>query len=352
MNGSVILSEAKNLAVESLPDSKNILRYAQDDQVTSLKLRVESGVTLPGEGPLQVAAEVWLPDAGGNPPGTVLICLPGGGMNRRFYVLESSDGDNSFSFAHQMRARGFIVVLIDHLGIGESDRPADGYALTPGRLAQANAQATEHILALLRQGKLTTSLPALPRLKSIGVGHSMGAMMTVLQQAQYRQHAAVALLGFGTKGLPEYLKPEVRELAANPEAVRAQLVRLAREMFVVPYPRVSRSPRGNDLYGSGNADPKAVGALKEALDVLLPVPCFMSILPGNVAPEAARIEAPVFIGVGERDMVGPPQDTPASFPASRSVVLHVLPEAGHSHFLFPARAGLFNRLADWAKSVV
>ncbi|MGH8693764.1 MAG: alpha/beta hydrolase, partial [Burkholderiales bacterium] len=276
---------------------------------TPVRLRIGSGISVAGEAPLHIAAEVRLPDfARLSHQPLALVCLPGGGMNRRFFDLVTGDGDDSFSFARQMSARGFIVILLDHLGIGESDRPADGYALTPERLAQANARATEHILALLREGKLTPDLAALPTLKSIGVGHSMGAMMTILQQAQYRQHAAITLLGFATRGLPEYLKPEVRELAANPAAVRAELVRRAREMFVLPYPRITRSPRGGDLYGSGDADPKAVAALKTALDVLLPVPCFMSMLPGNVAPEAARIEVPVFIGVGECDMTGSAQD--------------------------------------------
>ncbi len=315
----------------------------------SIVLRLGSGVSIPGEGALRIAAEVWLPEVA--KPDVALVCLPGGGMNRRFFDLMPADGDESFSFARHMRAQGFIVVLIDHLGIGDSDRPADGYALTPDLLAQGNAQATTQVLALLREGKLAGHLPALPKLQSIGVGHSMGAMMTTLQQAQYRQHAAIALLGFATRGLPEYLKPEVREMAADTAKVRSELARLAREMFVLPYPRINRSPRGGDLYGSGNAEAKAIGALKQALDVLLPVPCFMSMLPGNVAPEAASIEVPVFIGVGERDMTGVPRDIPAAFKASRKVSLHILPEAGHSHFLFPARRGLFEALAAWAKSV-
>lgn len=317
-----------------------------------IALRLDSGVVI-GKEKLQIAAEAWLPQDVSS-EAIALVCLPGGGMNRRFFNLAPADGDESFSFARQMRARGFIVVLIDHLGIGESDRPDDGYALTPQVLTQANAAATTQALALLREGKLATGVPALPALKSIGVGHSMGGMMTTLQQAKYGQHAAIALLGFATRGLPQYLKPEVRELAADTAAVRAELVRLARDMFVLPYPRITRGPRGGgeDLYGSGNAEAKGIAALKDALDVLLPVPCFMSMLPGNIAPEAARIEVPVFIGVGERDMTGVPREIPAAFKASRKVSLHILPEAGHSHFLFPARAGLFEALASWAKSVI
>ena len=332
MKTSVVASEAQNSTA--------------DKPVT---LRIASGVAPQNEGRLHVAAEIWLPDNVA-PDARALICLPGGGMNRRFFDLMPADGDDSFSFARQMRARGFIVVLIDHLGIGESDRPADGYMLTPNLIAATNARATEHVLKLLRTGGFEGA-SALPGLKSIGVGHSMGAMMTVIQQAQYLQHSAIALLGFATRGLPEYVKPEVRELAADHARVREELIPLAREMFQQPYPRITRGPRGDDLYGSASAEAKAVAALKAALDVLLPVPCYMSMLPGNVAPEAASIDVPVFIGVGERDMTGPPGEIPAAFSASPRLSLHVLPEAGHSHFLFPSRAGLFGALAAWAQSI-
>lgn len=318
----------------------------------SVKLRLDAGVTLPGAPALKLAVEIFLPQADAAGAGSkVLVCLPGGGMNRRFFDLLPSDGDQSFSFARHMRERGFIVVLVDHLGIGESDQPEDGYALTPDVLATANQQVAATVLKGMRDGTLIPDLPALPSLKSIGVGHSMGAMMTVLQQARAQQYDALVLLGFGTHGLPQFLKPEARELAKNQGAVRAELVRLARDMFVQPYPRIGRSPRGDDLYGSGKADPRGVSALKDAIEPLLPVPCFMSMLPDNVAPEAAQINVPVFVGVGERDMTGDPALLPAAYPASPAVTLHILPEAGHSHFLFPSRLGLFDRLTDWLHKI-
>jgi pimeloyl-ACP methyl ester carboxylesterase len=96
-----------------------------------------------------------------------------------------------------------------------------------------------------------------------------------------------------------------------------------------------------------------VQALKAASgEPVLPLPAYHSMLPGNVAFEAAQIDVPVFLGVGERDMVGPPHQVPAAFTKSSDVTLLVLPEAGHSHFLFPSRKRLFDRLATWARSVL
>ncbi|MGH8458570.1 MAG: alpha/beta hydrolase [Nevskiales bacterium] len=311
-----------------------------------IQRHLDSGVTLPGEGTLRVAVEIRMPAPSALRP-IALVCLPGGGMNRHYFDLSAKDGKAdamSFSFARQMTARGFIVVMMDYLAIGGSDRPADGYALTPEVLVQASAHVLDQVLAELRAQQ--------PALKTIGVGHSMGAMMTVLQQAKYHQHQAVALLGFSTRGLPEYLIQEARELAVSDRAAaRDCMVGLARKTFFEPYPVIKPSAQASTLYAGSRADPRAASIIRPASTHLLPVPAFMSMLPGNVAPEAAQIDVPVFLGLGELDIAGPPQDIPAAFPASPEVSLHIWPATGHSHFLFPARSELFEQIAEWAEKV-
>lgn len=317
----------------------------------AIELRLDAGVVLDGEPPLQVAASVYLP-ARVDDPAVALVCLAGGNMNRRYYDLQVAD-DDSFSFATQMTARGFLVVAIDHLGLGDSSRPADGYALTADVIAQANANATTEILARLRDGRLAGGVKALPSLRSVGVGHSMGAMLTVLQQARAQQHAGVALLGFSTRGLPEFVPDDVRMLAASDvPALRARIAEFARRLFVEPYPRIRGSGGSNAaLYGSAGADPRGVAALKAATDSLLPLPAFLSMVPGNVAPEAAQLDVPVLLMLGEHDMAGPPDEAPRALTSCPGVTLEVLPGAGHSHFLFEARSALFERLACWARSL-
>lgn len=318
-----------------------------------ISLRLDSGAALPGEDGLQMAASVWLPTQPESAP-AVLLCLPGGNMNRGYYDLRPPDDEqnSAYNFAAQMTARGFVVAALDYLGVGDSDRPQDGWQLTPDLLTQANAHAGGELLMRLREGRLTDGLPALPTLPSIGVGHSMGAMMTLLMQAAARPHSAIALLGFSTRGLPEYVPPRVAALLKEGVDVRPRLVELAREMFREPYPAVRSVGNGAALYGSGQAERDGITALKAATGSLLAVPAFMSMLPGNVAPEAARIDVPVFLGLGEHDMAGPPQAIPAAFPGAPEVALQILPGAGHSHFLFPSRVALFERLDGWARRVV
>jgi len=308
-----------------------------------MTLRLPLTLTLPNEGPLQIAATLFEPPTGSDAP-ILLVCLPGGGMNRGYFDLMAEGGDTSFSFARQMSARGFHVLTMDHLGIGDSTRPVDGYALDAPLLAQANAEALDQVLEPLRL--------RMPQLRSVGVGHSMGAMLTLLQQSQYRPHAAIALLGFSTRGLPDYTPPAQAELARDPEQLRQQLPALARRVFREPYPKVQRDPQAKGIFGGSGADPRGIAALKAASDEpLLPLPAYHSMLPGNVASDAAKIDVPVFLAVGDRDMAGPPQQIPAAFTASADIELQVLPETGHAHFLFAARHQLFDRLAVWTRYV-
>lgn len=316
--------------------------------VIRASLRLEAGVALPGEGPLELAVEVFAPR---EPLPIAFVCLPGGAMTRRYFDLQAGD-DDSYSFARQMAARGFTSVLVDHLGVGESSRPTDSYALSAELLAAANGYVTEQVLDKLRNGYINKEIAPISKVRSVGVGHSMGAMLTILQQAEFGQHAGIAVLGFSTRGLPEYLSAEAREVARDPVAARRAAPLLARAMFREDYPAIGRSEDGAALYAGANAERGGVEAIKAARERLLPVPAFQSMLPGNVAPEAARIDVPVFVGLGERDMAGPPLEAPKAFSGSPAVSFHLLPQAGHSHFLFPARAGLFDALAAWAQSAI
>lgn len=307
-------------------------------------------VALPGAP--QVAVSLWLPDE----PATarrIWCCLPGGNMTRGYYDLRppGASDDQSYSFAAKMTAQGDLVMALDYLGLGGSTQPDDGYQLTPWLLTEANAQVISTLLAQLRDGKMA-QLPPLPALQAIGVGHSMGAMMSVLLQAQAQPYDAVALLGFSTRGLPQYLNPEIRELARDVATVRSRLVELCKTMFPVPYPVIKSSGNGAELYGSGKAEAAGVAALKAATAHVLAPPAFLSMLPGNVSPEAAQLDCPLFLGLGQKDMAGPTHAIPSAFPASPDVTLQVLPETGHSHFLFPTRTALFERMRQWADCVL
>ncbi len=304
-------------------------------------LRIEVGELLPGEGSLAIAADLFVPPRLRS-PATALFCLPGGAMNRAYYDLQ---GEGDFSFAAHLTACGYLVVALDPLGVGDSSQPRDGFALTPDVLTAAHARAVDVICDELRSGRLTGT--PLTQLRTLGVGHSMGAMLTTLQQAQHAQHAALMLLGFGAQGLPEALLPAERRFAGDPGGARANLVLLAHERSAEAYVQIAPSAQSRQLFAGESADRRGVEALRRARAPLLVTAGLFSMIPGSCAPECARIDVPLLLAVGDRDIAGTPQQIPASFPGSPDVTLLVLPATGHSHFLFPSRRHLFERVTGW-----
>lgn len=319
-----------------------------------LRRSLQIPVTLPIEDAATpiVAAEIYAPEPDWlGLPSIVFFCLPGGGMNRNYFDLVLG-ADESYSFARHMVGEGCIVVAIDPIGVGQSTRPEDGFALSPDILAAANAVAVARILDELRAGRLFDGWPALPDIAAIGAAHSVGGLLTILQQAQAQSFDALALFGFSCNGLPQALKPEELALAGQTAAARAELGRLARARFPEPYPEVAGTQQGRELFGKAKVERKAVEALAPARDRLLALPATLALIPGSCAPEAAAIDVPVFLALGDLDFCGPPHDIPASFPNSPDVTLLILPDTGHTHFIFPSRATLFRRLHDWARAAV
>jgi pimeloyl-ACP methyl ester carboxylesterase len=322
---------------------------ALPDTLPPVERRIDVGGLLPGEGTLAVAADVFLPSRLRSPP-AALFCLPGGAMNRRYFDLRAEGAVGEFSFAAHMSSRGFIVVALDPLGVGGSSRPRDGFELTPDVLTAANALAVDALRSELLAGRLTGE--PLQQLQTIGVGHSMGAMLTAMQQAHQPQHAALMLFGFGTQGLPSALSPEEQSFAGDPAGARGNVVRLARARSPEPYPQIGRSAQAKELFAGDSADRRGVEALQSARAGLLVTAGLFSMIPGSSVPECAQVETPVLLAVGERDIAGPPHQIPASFPASRDVTLLVLPATGHCHFLFDSRRRLFERAAAWCDAIL
>lgn len=325
----------------------SVANVMNDAPVFQQVIRYDIGFGIQGDGAAQIAVEIIWPEKPSKKQ--VFFCVPGGAMNRRYFDLGGAA--SRFSFARQMAARGFVSVLIDSPGIGGSDRPEDGYTLTPRLIAELLGKTQARVADDLRAGRVSAALPAMPDMQSLGIGHSMGAMLTVLQQFYAPAHDALVLLGFGTRGLPQFLPAEARALLDDPAALREALPRLARKAFAQSYPVMPSNGGEAGLFGSTHAEPDAVQALKAANDVLLPVPATLSMFPGNIAPECAAIQVPVYLGIGERDMVGEPDKVPESFASSPDVRLQLLPKTGHSHFLFAARDQLFDGLAEWVNEI-
>ena len=302
------------------------------------RLRIPIGAPLPGEGELEIAIDVFAPTQLSE-PAIVLFCMPGGGMNRKYFDL-GGPGD-SMSFAAAMSARGFVVVTMDHLGVGESSHPRDGFAITSAVAAQANAVAFDEIARRLRDGVLHPALPALRHFTPIGVGHSMGGLIMTVQQDARRDFAAMMLLGFGTCGMPEVLSDDDRAALARPDRGLSELPRLARQRFGGDaYPPIPRAEGASS----------AARALAAAQDGVLSVPAVHSMIPGSIKEEIARLDVPIFIGVGDRDIVGPPRMLPAEYERASDITLFIVEKCGHHPFVSPDTPRLLARAGDWVRA--
>ena len=131
----------------------------------------------------------------------VLFCFPGGGISRGYWHIEAPTSLGNYSFAEHMTARGFVVVAVDHLGVGASSRVDDPTEYTSELVADVDAFVVEHVTAHLRDGSALAGLAPIPHACRVAVGHSMGAIFSIWQQARHRPFDALALLGWGASGL-------------------------------------------------------------------------------------------------------------------------------------------------------
>lgn len=283
-------------------------------------------VPVPGLGAVSVLA-VTDPTALPDRP-VVVCCFPGGGMNHRYFAL-----GGRYDMAEHLAAAGIVVLAFDHPGVGDSDAPDDPWTLTPELVADLDAAAV--------RAALDRFVPAEPG-AVVGMGHSMGAMLVVYQQARHRLYDGVALLGYSGRGLPEVLTPD--ELAGA-----APIAQLARRRFGVPLP-VGETAHSELLVGPALA-PDAAGALDRARAAMLTCCGLTSMIPGSHADQIASLDVPVFLGVAEHDITGPPHDIPRHFTGARDVTLHVLPGAFHNAAVAPRRAEQWDRLADWLRAL-
>jgi pimeloyl-ACP methyl ester carboxylesterase len=282
---------------------------------------------------------VYRPTA--QPSGVVLVGVPGGTSNRRYFDLAPPDG--GYSFAAHATARGHTFVAFDNLGTGASSQP-------------------DAEVGLAMQGDaLAAALGAVPECagqRLVAVAHSMGGYSTLLQQAAHRTFDAVAICGttnqwvapldFGSyndEG-PSTLQLLVEEASAGPEARQAIADRISMgfpERYFVP-------DRGPMAHWSNLPDvPDAVvAAAQEQTLTYVPRRCAAeSTVPGITADAAARVDVPVLLAYGEVDVSPDPHREPTYHRSCRDLTLLVVAGSAHCHNYSAVRVAFWNRLLAW-----
>jgi hypothetical protein len=289
---------------------------------------------------LFIAAWLFFPDdlskIGERP--TTMTLLAGGSYDKRYHhaVIPGRAG---YSAAEHLAALGHIVVLADHLGVGESSKAPDQKKATRQVVALANHAAVTQFHARLARGDLHPSLPAFTDVVRIGGGHSMGAMQTVIQQAAHRSYHGIMCMGYTTQGVHLYQG--------------GTRVRAADYIPVGDYVDYSTNDRAALHYNFHWDDvPADVIAADDALAVQTPTSIGLdSIRTDIIKPEAAQLDVPVLFANGERDVSPDPRLEITFFPRCTDFTLFLLPRSAHCHTFASTRHIFWDRMHHWARAI-
>ena len=275
------------------------------------------------------------PDQVPEVPSTIVL-LNGGTYDKRYHHFEVP-GRTGYSVAEALAQRGHLVILPDHLGVGESSRLPGQKKATREVAAMANHAAVTEIYRRLENGSLAPSMAPMPRFVKAGGGHSMGGSQSLAQQAAFATYDRLLIMGFSAIGVhiptPEGLVPGDEVPVRDGD-----------------YPLESHELMAHNFHWQDVPDD--VRRVDCALAV--PVPQLISysaIKRGIAKNDAACIKVPVYICLGERDVSPSPHDEPACYNSSQDVTLHILPKSGHCQAFASTRMQMIDRIDGWLRGL-
>ena len=320
--------------------------YRRDD----IRIDVSQAVDVDGA---EIAATVIAPV---DPTDAAILAVgfAGGGYSRGYWDIQWPGG---YSQAEYHASRGWVFAAVDHLGVGNSSL-LDPSILTIEVLAAANAAATKHIVSTLRAGTLGSGAIALQQDPYvIGVGQSMGGCVSIVSQASHHAFDALAVLGYsashtvlpspeGGVRVTPIARGRTDDDAITSEAAEIGDVHVFAWSF--HYDDVDPDIYTEDLRGGYPFRTEGVPAWGSAT---IPPAAASMLAPAVVAGEAAAVDVPVFIGVGERDVCPDPWSEPLSYSATQQISLCVVDRMAHMHNFASTRQVLWERLHRWGESL-
>lgn len=281
---------------------------------------VEGGI--PALDPLRMSASLFVPATG--PGETLMVCLAGASYAKTYFHPEFPDAD-SYSFAQAMCGRGINVLLIDHPGMGESDRPENAGLIGRESAAAFHDALLQSVLARFTNGEWGTARIS----QLVGIAHSMGSMVLLEWQALFARFDRLALLGWTNIGI-DFDTAVLDALAASPGYTPTDraMMRPIFHMEDVPLAIIEADDAAMSLTPSGLA--------VEALT------------PGIARDAAAAIAVPVLAVYGERDISPDPSQEASYYPNSAEAQLFMLAGSAHNHNFASTRAVLWDHLRTWA----
>jgi len=265
----------------------------------------------------------------------VLVAMPGAGYNRLYFDLP----EPGYSEAEHHAAQGIIVVALDHLGVGDSFVPPEPPSLAT--VAAANSAAVREIVGRLESGALIEGRSITPK-AVVGAGQSMGGHVAVLMEARHRAFDGIAVLGASLVNtrLPSRSGETLRFAGdADPHASARQLYLSAEWHYAFHWDDVPEHLVAADMarmpptFGEGAPWNSATAPDTTSL-----------VLPGVLSREAAMVDVPVLLAMGERDVCQDPLRELAAFQSARDLAHFVVPRMAHMHNFAGTRAMMWKRI--------
>jgi pimeloyl-ACP methyl ester carboxylesterase len=297
---------------------------------------------------VHTAVSVFVPDSDRlRSPQVVVFGFPGAGYSRGYFSFDMPGASWGGQAGYHVNKQGWVFVACDHLGVGDSSLP-DVDKLTMANVTAANGATVDQVVNLLRSGSLARDIPPLENVIRIGMGQSMGGCFTIYLQGRAPRFDGVAILGFSAiHGAVPKPDGSVLTFGSDPATHfepgrQDETLRWAFHYCDVP----------RDVVDADVTDyPTRRGHLPPWGSATIPG-CVRRIPePGIVAPEAAAIEVPVFVGTGEIDIVPDPRAEPSAYSSATDITVYVQPEMAHMHNFAGNRTELWDRLGAWANGV-
>jgi pimeloyl-ACP methyl ester carboxylesterase len=296
----------------------------------SIDLCIDVATATGLEGDVSVAATLHLPQSlPVDAPVELYVAVHGGGHTRGYWHLDYA-GFPGYSYAEFVTGQGRALLAIDLLGMGGSTQPQPETLLSRLKVAAASHHVTSWVARGLQDGIWARA----PRVVITGIGHSIGGMMVITQQAEHRSFERLAVLGWANQRLVLG--------GMDPADLAASI-----EPGYLAAPRQEMRP-----FFYGPDVPLGLIEVDEAHCSLTPA-CLGrdALLPGIVHAAAASITTPVFLMYGSTDTSPDPINEVPFFRSSPDVTLMVLADTAHCHNLARRRRVLWNRFEGWVNGL-
>jgi hypothetical protein len=211
-------------------------------------------------------------------------------------------------------------------------------------VAAANDAAVASIIDLLRNGTLAPTVGPIDPACVVGAGQSMGGHILAGMQAYHRSFDGVAVLGSSMVCTSMPTRPGTSQVVVPegtpPEEAAALFVQGTDWRYAFFWEDVPESFVEADFAGGH--------PLRETAPIwgstTVPGLAASLVLPGVVAAEAASIDVPVLVGMGERDVCQEPIAELAAFTNATDIAAIVVPRMAHMHNFAGTRRRLWDRL--------